>query len=134
MALRPCTIAFLLTNPKFATVSGTGNHLMKMLPIVAGLAFALASAGAYAQTAPGCPQKAGEGGSDPLLTQKAADAGNNPSLPQKAADAGNNPSLPQKAGEGGSDPLLTQKAADAGNNPSLPQKAAEGVGGLPCKG
>jgi hypothetical protein len=50
------------------------------------LAFALASAGAYAQTAPGCPQKAADGGNNPSLTQKAADAGNNPTLPQKAAE------------------------------------------------
>jgi len=61
---------------------------MKMLPIAAGLALALASATTcYAQSGPGCQQKA-------------ADAGNAPSLPQKAADAGNAPSLPQKAAEG----------------------------------
>jgi hypothetical protein len=82
---------------------------MKMLPIAAGLAFAIASAATcYAQSGPGCQQKA-------------ADTGNNPTLPQRAADAGNNPSLPQRA-------------ADAGNNPSLPQKAAEGNGTIACKG
>src|SRR5208337_2667316 len=77
----------------------------RMLPIAAGLALALASTTAYAQSTASVdcgPQKAAEGGSNPL-PQKAAEGGSNP-LPQKAAEGGSNP-LPQKAAEGGSNPL-----------------------------
>jgi hypothetical protein len=79
--------------------------LPRMLPIAAGLALALASATAYAQTQPSLacagPQKAAEGEGGPgALPQKAAEGeGGRGALPQKAAE-----------GEGGA---LAQKAAAA---------------------
>jgi hypothetical protein len=49
---------------------------MKMFPIAPGLALALASATAHAQTtvSAGCPQKAADGGNNPQLPQQAAAA------------------------------------------------------------
>src|SRR5271165_4819464 len=108
---------------------------MHMLPIAAGLALALASTTAYAQTKSSVDcvssQKASEGdATTPRIPQKASEGdATTPKFAQKASEGdATTPRIPQKASEGdATTPKIAQKASEGdATTPRIPQKASEG--------